>query len=168
MASAERQAHWDKLYQNIVDAVNANPEQVNKREWKRLQELRAKKPDLDMDAYCIMNRTELFTPESQDVAFTDTEFNTIKDELAKYSTVEICEHMEKDQTTRDDLKIRVRLPDNSFKVIWYLKIEDMFGEGIKYNQLLPKIQKEYSGFDALVADIQDTVLNTENPFQELI
>lgn len=164
MASAERQAHWDKLYQNIVDAVNAHPEQVNQREWKRLQELRAKKPDLDMDAYCIMNRTELFTPESQDVAFTDTEFNTIKDELAKYSTVEICEHMEKDQTTRDDLKIRVRLPDNSFKVIWYLKIEDMFGEGIKYNQLLPKIQKEYSGFDALVADIQDTVLNTENPF----
>lgn len=168
MASAERQAHWDKLYQNIVDAVNANPEQVNQREWKRLQELRAKKPDLDMDAYCIMNRTELFTPESQDVAFTDTEFNTIKDELAKYSTVEICEHMEKDQTTRDDLKIRVRLPDNSFKVIWYLKIEDMFGEGIKYNQLLPKIQKEYSGFDALVADIQDTVLNAANPFQELI
>ena len=164
MASAERQAHWDKLYQNIVDAVNANPEQVNKREWKRLQELRAKKPDLDMDAYCIMHRTELFTPESQDVAFTDTEFNTIKDELAKYSTVKICEHMEKDETTRDDLKIRVRLPDKSFKVIWYLKIKDIFSGKITYNQLLPKIQKEYSGFDALVADIQDTVLNTENPF----
>lgn len=32
MASAERQAHWDKLYQNIVDAVNSHPEQVNKRD----------------------------------------------------------------------------------------------------------------------------------------
>lgn len=164
MASAERQAHWDKLYQNIVDEVNAHPDQVNTREWNRLQELRAKKPDLDMDAYCIMNRTELFTPESQDVAFSDTEFNTIKDELAKYSTVEICEHMEKDETTRDDLKIRVRLPNKSFKVIWYLKNKDIFDGKIKYNQLLPKIQKEYSGFDALVADIQDTVLNARNPF----
>lgn len=129
MASTERQAYWDKLYQNIVDAVNANPEQVN-----------------------------------QDVTFTDTEFNTIKDELAKYSTVEICEHMEKDETTRDDLKICVRLPDKSFKVIWYLKIKDIFSGKITYNQLLPKIHKEYSGFDALVADIYDTVLNAKNPF----
>lgn len=162
--SNERQEHWDKLFESIQKAVKEHPERVNKREYQRLLDLRKEKPDLDMDAWTIMHRTELFTPEEEDVHFTDEEFQAIKDELAKYSTVEICEHMEKDETTRDDLKIRVRLPDKSFKVIWYLKIKDIFSGKITYNQLLPKIQKEYSGFDALVADIQDTVLNAKNPF----
>lgn len=164
--SNERQEHWDKLFESIQKAVKEHPERVNKREYQRLLDLRKEKPDLDMDAWTIMHRTELFTPEEEDVHFTDEEFQAIKDELAKYSRVEICDHMEKDETTRDDLKIKVwpnKTPDK-FKVIWYLKIKDMFGEGIKYNQLLPKIQKEYSGFDALVADIQDTIENAESPF----
>ena len=90
-----------------------------------------------MDAWTIMHRTELFTPEEEDVHFTDEEFQAIKDELAKHSRVEICDHMEKDETTRDDLKIKVwpNKTPKEFKVIWYLKIKDMFGEGIKYNQL---------------------------------
>ena len=92
---------------------------------------------MDMDAWTIMHRTELFTPEEEDVHFTDEEFQAIKDELAKHSRVEICDHMEKDETTRDDLKIKVwpNKTPKEFKVIWYLKIKDMFGEGIKYNQL---------------------------------
>lgn len=166
MSQNDRQEHWDKLFESIQKAVKEHPERVNKREYQRLLDLRKEKPDLDMDAWTIMHRTELFTPEEEDVHFTDEEFQAIKDELAKHSRVEICDHMEKDETTRDDLKIKVwpnKTPDK-FKVIWYLKIKDMFGEGIKYNQLLPKIQKEYSGFDALVADIQDTIENAENPF----
>lgn len=166
MSQNDRQEHWDKLFESIQKAVKEHPERVNKREYQRLLDLRKEKPDLDMDAWTIMHRTELFTPEEEDVHFTDEEFQAIKDELAKHSRVEICDHMEKDETTRDDLKIKVwpnKTPDK-FKVIWYLKIKDMFGEGIKYNQLLPKIQKEYSGFNALVADIQDTIENAENPF----
>lgn len=166
MSQNDRQEHWDKLFESIQKAVKEHPERVNKREYQRLLDLRKEKPDLDMDAWTIMHRTELFTPEEEDVHFTDEEFQAIKDELAKYSRVEICDHMEKDETTRDDLKIKVwpnKTPDK-FKVIWYLKIKDMFGEGIKYNQLLPKIQKEYFGFDALVADIQDTIENAESPF----
>ena len=166
MSQNDRQEHWDKLFESIQKAVKEHPKRVNKREYQRLLDLRKEKPDLDMDAWTIMHRTELFTPEEEDVHFTDEEFQAIKDELVKYSRVEICDHMEKDETTRDDLKIKVwpnKTPDE-FKVIWYLKIKDMFGEGIKYNQLLPKIQKEYSGFDALVADIQDTIENAKSPF----
>ena len=164
--SNDRQKHWDKLFDDIQKSVKEHPDKINKREYQRLLDLRKEKPDLDMDAWVIMHRTELFTPEEEDVHFTDEEFQAIKDELAKHSRVEICDHMEKDKTTRDDLKIKVwpNKTPKEFKVIWYLKIKDMFGEGIKYNQLLPKIQKEYSGFDALVADIQDTIENAENPF----